>query len=177
MLTRLKRHPESHGEAIEGIEVEVTRSGDALALRYVAAGAIDAIILPEPAAPARADELWKHSCFEAFLRSESEPGYLELNFAPSSQWAAYRFDSYRNGMAPAEVAPPRIDVCAGAGRFELLATIALPPLRAPVRLNLAAIVEARDGRKSYWALAHPPGDPDFHQPDCFVLELPPPSRA
>ena len=25
---------------------------------------------------------------------------------------------------------------------------------------------------SYWALAHPPGKPDFHHPDCFALELP-----
>jgi len=26
-------------------------------------------------------------------------------------------------------------------------------------------------------LAHPPGKPDFHHPDCFALELPPASEA
>jgi len=32
--------------------------------------------------------------------------------------------------------------------------------------------EETNGRLSYWALAHPPGKPDFHHPDCFALELP-----
>jgi hypothetical protein len=35
------------------------------------------------------------------------------------------------------------------------------------------VIEERNGRKSYWALAHPPGEPDFHHPACFALELPP----
>jgi hypothetical protein len=39
-------------------------------------------------------------------------------------------------------------------------------------MGISAILVERDGRKSYWALAHPPGEPDFHHPDCFALELP-----
>ena len=34
-----------------------------------------------------------------------------------------------------------------------------------------------DGGISYWALAHPPGKPDFHHPDSFALTLPPPEPA
>jgi hypothetical protein len=33
------------------------------------------------------------------------------------------------------------------------------------------VVEEKDGLLSYWALNHPPGKPDFHHPDAFVLEL------
>jgi hypothetical protein len=34
-------------------------------------------------------------------------------------------------------------------------------------------LEEQDGTKSYWALAHPPGDkPDFHDPACFAAHLP-----
>src|SRR3546814_3736372 len=33
------------------------------------------------------------------------------------------------------------------------------------KLALSAVIEELDGTKSYWALAHPPGKPDFHHPD------------
>ena len=40
-----------------------------------------------------------------------------------------------------------------------------------LRLGAAAVLEDDNGRLSYWALCHPPGKPDFHHPDGFVLEL------
>ncbi len=43
----------------------------------------------------------------------------------------------------------------------------------PLRLGLSAVLEMKDGSLSYWALAHPPGKPDFHHPDSFALTLPP----
>ena len=46
------------------------------------------------------------------------------------------------------------------------------PAQAPWQLNLTTIVEEANGRKSYWALAHPPGKADFHHDDGFVLSLP-----
>ena len=40
-------------------------------------------------------------------------------------------------------------------------------------LGLSAVLEEKDGTKSYWALAHPEGDrPDFHDPVCFAARLP-----
>ena len=42
------------------------------------------------------------------------------------------------------------------------------------RLALAAVVEETSGALSYWALRHPPGAPDFHHADGFVLALEPP---
>ena len=44
-------------------------------------------------------------------------------------------------------------------------------------LGISAVIEEQDGRLSYWALAHPPGKPDFHHRDCFALRLPPVERA
>jgi hypothetical protein len=38
-------------------------------------------------------------------------------------------------------------------------------------IALSAVIETRDGAKSYWALAHPPGKPDFHHADCFIGQL------
>lgn len=46
-----------------------------------------------------------------------------------------------------------------------------------VRVGLCAVIEETDGTKSYWALRHPPGPPDFHHPDCFALTLGPPEHS
>jgi hypothetical protein len=45
------------------------------------------------------------------------------------------------------------------------------------RMNLAAVIEEASGVKSYWALAHRADQPDFHDPACFVAELPAPERS
>jgi hypothetical protein len=42
------------------------------------------------------------------------------------------------------------------------------------RIGLSAVIEEKNGMKSYWALAHPAGKPDFHHPACFAAELPAP---
>jgi hypothetical protein len=33
------------------------------------------------------------------------------------------------------------------------------------------VIEDADGSLSYWALAHPPGRPDFHHTEAFALDL------
>ncbi|HMJ93583.1 MAG TPA: DOMON-like domain-containing protein, partial [Allosphingosinicella sp.] len=148
------------------VEVSRPKSGG-LALCYSVTGDLEALSLPPMGESVRAGDLWQHSCFEAF-RGMAE-GYLEYNFAPSTAWAAYRFDDYRAGMRDADIAPPRIETRIEPGRFDLSVELALPG-EGP--LGLSAVIEERSGRKSWWALAHPPGDPDFHHPDCFALELP-----
>jgi hypothetical protein len=42
---------------------------------------------------------------------------------------------------------------------------------ARLRLGLTAVIEQANLAKSYWALAHPPGEPDFHHRDGFALTL------
>ncbi len=176
MSLRLIRHPDTPSDAVSTIEVEISRLDPAtLSLRYALTGAVARLAIPPPATPERADELWRHTCFEAFLWPEPGEAYFELNFAPSTQWAAYRFTGYREGMAPADIAPPRIDVETTAASLELtvrldLARLALPP--GPCRLALSAVIEAASGAKSYWALAHPPGRPDFHHRTGFAYVLP-----
>ena len=40
-------------------------------------------------------------------------------------------------------------------------------------IGLSAIIEDRAGTRSFWALAHPSGAPDFHDVACFAADLPP----
>jgi len=174
MRQALGLHPDSACDPAIRIDGEVARlRRDRLVLSYVVNGRIGKLRLPPVGPPARTDELWQHTCFEAFVRSAAGPGYYEFNFAPSTQWAVYRFAGYRSGMAVAtESAAPRIAVRSSARHFALEAVIDLSPLPLPYRLGLSAVLEETSGRKSYWALAHPPGKPDFHHADCFTLELP-----
>ncbi len=145
---------------------------DRLLLSYSVSGKVGDLRLPPVVAPARADALWQHTCFEAFIRPVDGPAYYELNFAPSTQWAAYGFNGYRSGMRVAtEIGTPRIEVESAAACYSLRASIRLDALSFPFRLGLAAVLEETPGRKSYWALAHPPGKVDFHHSDCFALEL------
>jgi hypothetical protein len=130
--------------------------------------------IPPVTAPMRTDDLWRHTCFEAFVRASPSAAYYEFNFAPSTQWAAYRFGGYRSGMRVAdEIATPRFEVQSSGEGFELQVSLELGlPSDTAWRLGLAAVIEETNGRKSYWALTHPPGKVDFHHSDCFARELP-----
>src|SRR5688572_7942537 len=125
MRQALKLHPDSHCTAVTRIEVDVARprSGE-LVLRYTIIGEMSALRMPAATTAARADELWQHTCFEAFLRAVPRAAYYELNFAPSTQWAAYRFTAYRSEMTTAkEIRAPRIEVQTGAESCTLQATL------------------------------------------------------
>ena len=173
----LKRHPDSLASAATRVEVEIAQNAGSLVLRYLVSGKIADLRLPPVTAPARADELWRHTCFEAFVRGSAHGGYYEFNFASSTQWAAYQFGSYRTGMRVAtECSRPRIEVLSVPGCYGLQVSLNLDSLstlpRDPVwRLALAALIEEINGHKSYLALAHPPGKPDLHPPDCLAHEL------
>jgi hypothetical protein len=174
----LRRHPHSLSSAATRVDVEVARPhAGSLVLRYLVSGKIGDLRLPPVTAPARADELWQHTCFEAFLRSPPQPGYYEFNFAPSTQWAAYWFGSYRKEMRVAtEFSAPRFEQLSASDCYALqvsldLDDLSMVPREAGWRLGLAALIEETNGHKSHWALAHPPGKADFHHPDCFAHEL------
>lgn len=163
-------HPTTPCMAVRRIDVHVCRTQDGgLELRYVVDGDIDRLLIPAQGIPRRAERLWQHTCFEAFLAAE-EAAYFEYNFAPSRQWALYRFSAYREGMTPVDPGrAPRIGCEAAPGGLRLDVAVDAP-LRVR-RIALSAVVEDADRRLSYWALAHPPGQPDFHHPDAFALCL------
>ena len=173
MRYALKLHPDSRCAAVTAIAVDVTRPhARALPLSYEVTGAIGDLRLPPIVEPARADALWRHTCFEVFICPAAGVAYFEFNFAPSTQWAAYRFDSYRSGMRAVEVGAPRVEVLSAPKHFTLQATVeldGLPP--GPWKLALSAVIEESSGRLSYWALAHSVGKPDFHHADCFACEI------
>lgn len=160
-------HPDSFCPAVSALTVDVQRRGDELSLRYVLDARLNQLRIPSLAPPVRADELWMHTCFEAFLRDAEGEGYREFNFAPSMQWAAYRFEGYRAQMSDADT-EIGVNVSMGGNQLQLTAFV---PLANASRLALTAVIEDATGQKSYWALAHAPGKPDFHHSAGFVCDL------
>lgn len=174
----LSPHPLSPRGPATSISVDVERpSLSIITLRYQAIGSIAEIAAPARSSPKRADELWRRTCFEAFLRPKGEEEYFEFNFSPSTQWAAYHFKSYRAGMSIVnECPPPAIKVLKTESELALAATLDLNWMDAtilgdPLRLALSAIIEEKSGPISYWALVHAPGKPDFHHPTSFACDL------
>jgi hypothetical protein len=175
MKAALSAHP-AYQSLVDSIEVEVERvSTTLLRFRYRVEGEIDRIALPPPAPPLRADNLWRTTCFEAFIAPADGENYRELNFSPSSQWAAYDFTSYRAGMTQAWIpAPPYVRLDIEAGTLELIVAISLDLDPEPSRLGLSAVIEDKGGLKAFWDAGGSGSMPDFHHPSCFALELPPP---
>jgi hypothetical protein len=174
----LLAHPDTPGEWVWSISTDVQLTLPAtLMCRYELRGEVNRLRVPAARAGRRADGLWEHTCFEVFAVAQGSGGYYEFNFSPSLEWAAYRFSEYRNGMTPAGLTrAPGITARRTPDRLELTAHLHLEGLtdlaRGPLlRLGLTAVVEDDSGRLSYWALRHPPGNPDFHDPDAFALEL------
>jgi hypothetical protein len=175
METKLWADPAYPCDPIKSIHATAERvSRTLLRFRYTVIGDISYLRIPEPAPPFRTAHLWEATCFEAFLRAEGANAYIELNFSPSGQWAAYAFTHYRQGMTSAPLpAAPEIAVSRSSDRLDVQVAVA-PSLGAgPYAMNIAAILENSGGERSFWAAGHPTGGPDFHHPSCFIHRLPP----
>lgn len=146
---------------VRAVTASVTATAQGCEAEFAFDGAIADIILPPPAAPARRDNLWQTTCFEIFWQPLGGTAYREFNLSPSGQWAAYDFDSFRAGMRDAPVDSITI-ACSQRGAGLVLTASIAADLPVPAQVALNAIVEHADGSKQYWALAFPPGRPEFH---------------
>jgi hypothetical protein len=165
-------------DGVRSFLVDAVRGdGATLQLSYRLEADLGGLRIPGPSGAARADGLWQHTCFEAFIAPADGTGYWELNFSPSGQWAAYCFDGYRAGMkVPGLRKPPLARWQRDDRSLALdvdLDLAAFPGIDAgrPLRLGLAAVIERQSGTITYWALHHPAEKPDFHRHEGFVLAI------
>jgi hypothetical protein len=174
----LTAHPSTPNEDVRSLEVQLrTEEPDTIVIQYSLVADMSRVCVPLCGAGGRADALWEHTCFEAFVAAKDAPCYHEFNFSPSLDWAIYRFSAYREGMLPADIGrAPEISVRRGDDRLELKSAVHLGHLADlrdvhHLRIALAAVIEDDNGRLSYWGLRHPDGKPDFHHPNGFALEV------
>lgn len=167
-MTPLVLHPDCQPGSVTAIEASIEPTPQGCRATFVAYGNIGAIAVPQRAEPGRFDDLWKTTCFEIFW-SHDGTSYREFNLSPSTRWACYDFDAFREGMrnAPAEV---EIAVEVDEQRLRLVAEIRSElPLPATVALN--GIIEDADGVNRFWALDFRPGAPEFHAAECRAIAL------
>ena len=167
-MQTLVLHPDCAPGSIHSITADVVPTADGCRATFIAQGDVARIAVPGIDTPGRYDNLWKTTCFEIFW-SYDGTSYREFNLSPSTRWACYDFDAFREGMrnAPAEV---EIAVSVSDAELRLVAEIRADlPLPATVALN--GIIEDADGVNRFWALAFRPGAPEFHASECRALEL------
>lgn len=167
-------HVQSPQTAVRTLHASVHRVAAGLALRYVLEGDTSRLRIAAAAVPRAADELWRHTCFEAFIAAADGTAYHEFNFSPSGEWAAYAFHRYRERAGDLPQLDPGIAVQVDAARLELTATAInnlLPATAGALRVGLCAVIEEAAGGLSYWALRHAAEKPDFHQRTAFTVEL------
>lgn len=170
----LRCHPDHPVEGVASVAVSIFREAGGVALVFDLRGQPDELAIPDNTGGVRRDELWKHTCFELFLKDDSAAAYTELNFSPNGDWAAYRFERYRQERTDLDCIAPQV-----TSRVEdtgLVVSVHMPldgldVGTGQVRLGPAAIVVAKNGARSYWALYHPEDKPDFHLTENFKIIL------
>jgi len=171
--------PPSDG-VVRSLEASVEKHASGrLLIRFTLEADMSRLRVPQRRPSHQTNELWKHTCFEAFIAPVGS-GYCELNFAPSTEWAAYGFDDYRKGITPLGVVAPDLRVEMTPTRLQLdvrvdgaavLAAAKLDASPGKWRVALTAVLEDEHGTLSYWALKHAQAKPDFHHPAGFILEV------
>ncbi|MFF9350254.1 DOMON-like domain-containing protein [Streptomyces sp. NPDC014734] len=139
-------------------------------LRYTLHADLSRLRVPATRSPRHTDELWKHTCFEMFVRKwPDSPAYYELNVSPSTEWALYAFDDYHRNRADVRPStPPRVHVAREPDRLQVDVRLDMRDLPHAGGMALSAVVEDDDGDLGYWALKHASPKPDFHHPDSFI---------
>ena len=178
---KLAGHRDNPARFHQHIDATLTARPDgALQATYAIHGLNLDLRVPTPHFPAPADALWRTTCCELFIGAPDRPNYREFNFSPSGQWAVHDFHDTRE-QAPTIAAcpPPDIQTRREEDLLRLDVTLAKMALHAvapgsgSLCIALTVILEANDGSIAHWALAHPPGRPDFHHPTGFALSLGP----
>ena len=169
-MNQLGLHPHCAPGSVVAIEAAIAPIPGGCRAVFVARGDIGRIAMPTVDQPGRCNNLWKTTCFEIFW-SHDGTSYREINLSPSTRWACYEFDSFREGIrdAPAEV---EISVAVSETELRLEAEI-ISDLPLPATVALNAIIADDDGVNRFWALAFQPGAPEFHTEACRALRLEP----
>ena len=176
---QLLSHPATPVHRVESLDVALSPAGDGgLTAVFECRCHAGALRLPDSSPAEGADELWRHTCCELFIGVVGDVAYREFNWSPSGQWAMYGLSDYRvrDSFRPnVVVAAPGIRFAAGAAGWTLqgrLDAAALPDVaHERIALGVAVVLEAADGKLSYWALRHAAARPDFHRRESFVLRL------
>ena len=155
---------------------KIARTDNQLSIHYEAGGELEDIALPAPSdSVSRKHDLWKTTCFEFFLAVQGQPQYWEFNMSPSGNWNVYFMDVYRQVNMREETAFTQLpfEFSVAKNSMYLNLSVNVTPIVKPdhdLEIGIAAIIQTKAGDESYWALAHPGPQADFHLREGFTLK-------
>lgn len=172
----LSPHPSHDRWPDCSVSVAVGLQDNRLELNYALTGALDRIAVPDPQPSRRGQCLWEHTCFEVFFGVRQAPEYYELNFSPSSEWDGFAFSRYRKESAqPLDIAPSQVTISRLPNRLQCHVQFCLPgdliENAASLEVGLSTVLQDLEGHYTYWALAHPSAEPDFHDRKAFTASV------
>jgi hypothetical protein len=120
----------------------------------------------------REDNLWNHTCFEAFLNPMGFEQYYEFNFSLKPAWNLYQFDRYREPQPPKHSTDFELNsIIWNQAEGRLLVEIKNNTEFKKFKIGLTAVLEetGKTNLKHYCALTHVGAKPDFHLTQSFTL--------
>jgi len=169
-MHKLQLHPGSTLGPIESISASIFPTASGCRVQFRMHGNLKEVRIPELGESERMDNLWRTTCFEVFWQPQGGTAYREFNLSPSSKWAAYDFDDFRENGRDAPVDAIAVASAHSSEALLLTADIATDlPLPAMIALN--AIVEDSKGILHNWALSFRDGPADFHSSETRSLRL------
>lgn len=169
--------PESTTLSITG---SLSRKNDQLTISYLMSGDVDAVVLPSfNTTDVREDRLWESTCFEFFLTAGAEKldqsPYWEFNLSPTGAWNVFALDGYRKGLRE-ETAftqlPFSVSQSSEGVRLDISVDLSGLELSEPQwLLGVSAVCVLVGGEETFWAIAHPSPEADFHSAGSFILQL------
>ena len=159
------------------INGEIERMETQLSIRYAVTREIDSLLLPAFSnSPTRKHDLWRATCFEFFLAVKDQPAYWEFNMSPSGDWNVYAVDAYRQVNMREESAFTQLPFNFQKTDRELRLDISVDLSKIiqtgqEIQAGITTILQTMDDNESYWALAHPGVQADFHLRESFLIKL------
>jgi len=155
----------------------IEQAGTQLSALYTLSGEINSILLPTPSIPpTRKHDLWKATCFEFFIAPAGQPEYWEFNLSPSGNWNVYHMDAYRQVNMREEEKVTSLPFTFQKTDIQInleisVNTASFLAANQKLEVGIAAIIQSNYKVETYWALAHPNPQADFHHRDGFVIAL------
>ena len=96
--------------------------------------------------------------------------------SPSGAWNVYHMDTYRRVGFREESAIRQLPFEFQKTNNEFLLDVSidltsLVQAKQKIQVSITAIIQAMDGNETYWALAHPSSQADFHLRESFIISI------
>lgn len=121
----------------------------------------------------RADNLWKSTCLEFFVKPREGKNYFEFNSNSQGQWNLYSFSDYRTSMQ-LEFKVSEVKMTTSFKDFEKIFRYeidlnSLFALNDSLLFSFSSVIK-QGSLISYWAHRHSFEKPDFHHLNNFTIE-------